>query len=84
MRPGFGPLDRPRPCRTHGLRDVDEGRAAIRDAAAEIVVLVEQKDVFVEAAEPQKKFATDEETGAGEERRAGLAVRHRELAAAGS
>ena len=48
----------------HGLRDVDEGRAAIRDAAAEIVVLVEQENVLIEAAEPQKEFATDEETGA--------------------
>ena len=64
-----------------GLRHIDERGTGIRDAAAEIVVLVEQEDVFVEAAEFQENIAADEKAGSGEERRAGLAFRQHELAA---
>src|ERR687890_800300 len=54
--------------------------AGFRHPAAEVVVLVEQEDVFIEAAEPEEKLPADEEAGPGKERRTHLALRQRELA----
>ena len=60
---------------------MDQRVPGIGDAAAEIVVLIEEKDVRIEPAEAQEQVAPDETARPREEGRAAVALRKRELAA---
>src|SRR5215212_8348548 len=60
---------------------MDERVPGIGDAAAEVIVFVEEKDVRIEPAEAQEQVAPDETARPREEGRAAVALRKRELAA---
>ena len=64
----------------HRPVDVDEGVARIGEAAAEIVVLVEQEDLLIEAAAREEAVAPRHQAGPREEGRAGVPRRQGEAA----
>ena len=57
-----------------GGMDMDQRMAGVAQAAAEVVILVEQEDRRVEAAERDEDLAADEQAGTREERQAGVAL----------